>query len=100
MPSSYKNRRARHKPIDRHRQVIEVALTRICKETGTYLGLHRGLIQEALRFSDPWVMKGRDALLPPHRHDLLKIWLRVCVTTKLTPEEREGIALQLAPAPD
>jgi hypothetical protein len=100
MPASYKKRRAREKPIEVHLRWVKRRLIRICQEAGCSPDGRLHLAREALEFADPWGVPGRDALLPAHRVDLLDIWLRLCVTTQLTREEREMAARQLGPAPD
>ena len=83
-------------------------VSRLEKNLRTELGLGArdrvrpgALVSEVIRLADPTAVRGRDAVIPGGRRDLVQAWMRARLTGRgEDPRDRLALAHEIAPAPD
>lgn len=103
MPNSYAKRRAQQKPIRLLKQRITADLDEtLVREAHQLSDRHRTtLISEITAMASPYLCPDRDALLPAHRPDLRRDFVRrIFAGEGTTRLERLRLAREMAPAPD
>jgi hypothetical protein len=62
---------------------------------------HSRIVGEIVAYTDPWYFAGRDAPIPAHRHDVMRVYAAWRIARGAVPRaERDELARALMPVPD
>lgn len=103
MGQSHIKRRHRERPLRRHGRAVARELQCVCDQLGLDPPQRQRdeLVDEAVGLANPWAFHGIDAVLPADRRDLIRDWLVLRLTGRVTtPSEIERMARRFAPVPD
>lgn len=95
--------RRRERPIKRLRPRADRELQRVCDDlqVDPPVDERRDLMDEVIRFADPYAFKGIDAVIPAERPDLMRLWFLYRLAHIVeTPAEVQRAVRRIAPSPD